>query len=422
MPNTTTSDVTSVTEGEVYVELGGWWLVPHANLVVRGRFAGIVDRYEIGDTGKEIWALDVIDVLLGSTNGSATLMVAHVAFDETAAGLHENQLPWARGDEGIFFLVPVFGSDAVPDLYVASHGSIGVITEDLEHWSAHLPRAREALATLTFFSAPEATELVLARQTEVIAEGTVATISPPGEVLGWDYLRIHLGGVTEVWSPGPEPPPEEGVPPPLPSELDFIVSADGEGVVSEGDRLRVMLRTAALPEPVGPTWLVVGGWNGFLDSGVSPEVLASDMDRVLAGRGDYFREARERALEILRPIAADAGRIPLISDPVPVVEPVDMTPLYRSPLTIEKDGVVIVFDRWFFALLDGMAQVTVTTTDGRLLTGGPVEGPYAIMRELPDSSFEFVNEDGDVVATLTQSELSNAATLAHNDFTEQAAP
>jgi hypothetical protein len=54
------------------------------------------------------------------------------------------------------------------------------------------------------------------------------------------------------------------------------------------------------------------------------------------------------------------------------------------------------------------------------LAEGPVEGPDSIMRELPDGSFEFVNEDGDVVATLTQSELSNAATLAYQEFLEAA--
>jgi hypothetical protein len=99
-----------------------------------------------------------------------------------------------------------------------------------------------------------------------------------------------------------------------------------------------------------------------------------------------------------------------------VVEPRDPSERYHSPLPIETEDVLIVFDRWFFALLDGMAVVTVTSPEGVMLAEGPVEGPDAIMRELPDGSFEFVNETGEVVAVMTQAELSEGATTAYQEY------
>jgi hypothetical protein len=42
------------------------------------------------------------------------------------------------------------------------------------------------------------------------------------------------------------------------------------------------------------------------------------------------------------------------------------------------------------------------------------------VRELPDQSFEFVNEKGEVVATLTKAELSNAAIEGDEQFREAA--
>jgi hypothetical protein len=121
----TTEGVSIFDSDPGYEELGGWWLVPQVNVVVRGRLSGIVDRYEIGDpeeigyASRDIWALEVIDVLLGSTEGSSTLRLAQYPLEDIRAGFHENQQAWNPGDEGIFFLVPAFGSDAVPDLYVA---------------------------------------------------------------------------------------------------------------------------------------------------------------------------------------------------------------------------------------------------------------------------------------------------------------
>lgn len=187
---TTTMGVSVLDVDPGYEELGGWWLVPEVNLVVRARVSGIVDSYELGDAGKEIWALEVTKVLLGNTGGSSTLRVARYPSEEVAAGVYEHQLPWAAGDEGIFFLVPAFGFDAVPDLYVASLGSVGVITDDLDYWSTHIPLASDALAALTVLSAPEPMDdVVVARQTDLIAEGIVATVGPPRELLGWGPRR-----------------------------------------------------------------------------------------------------------------------------------------------------------------------------------------------------------------------------------------
>ncbi|MCI0543891.1 MAG: hypothetical protein L0Z49_05520 [Actinobacteria bacterium] len=417
-PNTIKSDGTSITEDGEFIEMGGWWLVAHVNLVVRGRLSGIVDRYEIGHASRDIWALDVSKVLLGNIAGSSTLRLARYPSDEIAAGVHDYQLPWDPGQEGIFFLVPNFGFDAVPDLYAALIGSVGVISDDLYYWSVQIPRAEEALAISTVRSPAQPTDVVVAIRTEVIADGQVEDVSPARELFGWAYQEIKLTGVVEVWRPAIEAPAEEGVPPALPSELSFVIPVLGDGVVSKGDNVRVMLRRAALPDPIGPTWLSVGGHDGLLDPGVPSAELASTMDENRGRRDEFILDARAHALQILRPIAAEAGRIPLISDPPPVVEPRDPSELYRSPLTVETSDAVIVFDRWFFALLDGMARVTVTSRDGEVLAQGMVEGPDAIMRELADNSFEFVDEDGEVVATLTQAELSEATNDAYQEFME----
>jgi hypothetical protein len=263
---------------------------------------------------------------------------------------------------------------------------------------------------------------VLAVQTEVIVEGKVAAVSPVETLLGWEYVEVNLAGVTEVWSPGPPPPPEEGVVPPLPSELSFILPADGGDLPDVGETVRVMLRSVVLPDPAGSAWLAVNGHAGLLDTGVPAEALASEMDESRAKRDEFILDARARALEILRPIAAEVGRIPLVTDDPPESAPVDYEELYRSPLVIEKEGIRVVFDRWFFTLLDGMARVTITSSDGEMMAEGPVEGPDAIMRELPDHSFEFVDGQGRVVAVVTQAELSNAATLADEEFMGQSGP
>lgn len=415
---TTTADGLSVVDLDpMYSELGGWWLVPQVDLVLRGHLTEIVDRYQVGGNAMDIWELKVDEVLLGQSG--STVRVARYPSAEIAAGLYDDQLPWSPGDEGIFFLTPAFGSDAVPDLHVAIMGSIGVVTSDLDYWSSQIPRANEALG-LSLRSAQERADVVIAVRTELVVEGVVESVSTAKDLLGWGYLKVDLSDVIEVWAPTVNAP-EEGVPPSMLPQLSFIVGLDSDVSIASGDRVRVMLRDVILPDPVGSTWLAVHGSRGLLDPVASAEELVRELDQIRAMRDELINEWKAKALEVLRPIVADAGRIPLVSDPEPVIEPLDPAPLYRSPLSIQKDGIEIIFDRWFFVVLDGMAQVTVRSSTGEVLAEGPVEGSQAIMRELPDNSFEFVNDEGEVVATLSQAELSEAAMLAYQEFQDTAA-
>lgn len=86
--------------------------------------------------------------------------------------------------------------------------------------------------------------------------------------------------------------------------------------------------------------------------------------------------------------------------------------IYHTDLVVELGDVVVTFDRWFFALQDPDTVVTVTTADGTVLARGTVAGSGAIMRETADNSFEFLDANGQVVATVTQQQLADATDAA----------
>ncbi len=83
----------------------------------------------------------------------------------------------------------------------------------------------------------------------------------------------------------------------------------------------------------------------------------------------------------------------------------------EAPLVIELgDGTTITFSEWFFATFNREATVTVER-DGNVLAEGTVVDP-AVMEDRGADGFAFFGPDGGLVATLTQSELLDAANQA----------
>jgi hypothetical protein len=401
---------TSVLDDPVFEEFGGWWLVTTSRLVVRGTLVGTDGQFRTGDRTKDIWLLDVQEVLLGESD-SNQLRVATFSVEDIELGLFEYQRQLQVGEEGIFFLVPYFGPDALPEVLALNLGSIGIITTDLDHWSEHLPKAADILGSLSL-GYPRAPEpLTAALLTEFIVEGRVDSISAPSDVLGWPYAEAELTEVDVVW---PERSNNSEGSFELPRELIFIVEAGHASDLVGSETVRVRLRKVGFPDPVGAQWLAFGRPDLLMDRDIARRALSDEMDDLVRQRDGHVTSARQSAVQALSLLVEQAGRIPLSSDPPPEAEPIDLDRLYRSPLVIRREATVVTFDRWFMTLLDGEATVTVTSIEGTILATGPVEGPGSIMRELADHSFEFVNDHGEVVARITQGELSAAQVAAYD--------
>ncbi len=83
----------------------------------------------------------------------------------------------------------------------------------------------------------------------------------------------------------------------------------------------------------------------------------------------------------------------------------------EAPLEVElDDGTTIIFSEWFFATFNREATVTVER-DGNVLAEGTVVDP-AVMEDRGADGFAFFSPAGDLVATLTQAELLDAANQA----------
>ncbi|MCI0425606.1 MAG: hypothetical protein L0Z47_07125 [Actinobacteria bacterium] len=389
-----------------------------SRLVVRGELVGTEGRFTFGGPEKDIWSLRVDEVLLGEADADV-LRVAHFTTEAIEAGGLENQKTWKVGDVGIFFLTHQFGSGILDDLYVATTGSGGVIYDNLDHWGSHLPRAEGVLGSMSILSPPSLTPFLHAEQTELVVDARVDEVGSPQEVLDWSYRNVTLSVERVVWSEWANS--GEGSPPPPSEELTLVVSAPTAQSLHVGEDLRVMVRLATLPDPVGATWVLAGGAEGIVDSDIPPDEVAAEIDSLLSQQDDWVLSSRSYALAELRPIAAEAGRIPLISDLPPQPAAIDYGDLYNSPLVIVQDDLTITFDKWFFALLDGTARVAVTGADGSLLAEGPAEGPDSIMLQEEDGSFQILDSEGSVVAALSLEELSTAASSASSEYERLAA-
>lgn len=401
--------------------VGGWWYVANSTLVVRGILEGIQETFDRGETEFEVWTLVVSEVLLGEAS-SPEVRVAQYSRDRVEAGWHFMQVPWHEGQEGIFFLTPHFGAEGVvPDLYASVHGSLSVIGDDLDHWAAHLPKASEALGLMTHPERQDLTPFFHANRAELVVEGVIEHMSTTRQILGWELVEVTLPITTFVWT---QTASLEDAGETLEYEPTFTIVLDA-GVaqnLQSGDRIRVTLELVALPDPVGPVWVPVGGAQGLLDLSRSPSDVSEEIESLRAQRETLGPELVTAALGVLTSLSTEHGQVPINRDESPGQdrEPVDLTDLYNAPLVIEQEAVVIIFDKWFFALLDGTGQVTITDRAGNVIAEGPVEGSEAITQELPDGSINFLDSSGRIVANLTQEEWSDAALAALDLFEQQA--
>ena len=403
----------SVFGDSVFDEFGAWWLVPDSTLVVRGRLTGIQDRYHRGRTAKDIWELEVTSVILGEAPGSA-LLVSHFSAEASASGAFGWHRVWSVGDEGIFFLVPLILGPGIasPDVWVAQTGSSGVLIDDLDRWEAALPRAGPVLGAWWAPSRLDLDPVAAALRTELVVEGTIEPGPQVGEIFGWRFVDVTLSDVRVVWEPEllAEEAEEAGQPVPIGSDLTVRVPEGAASALAVGSRVTFQLTTGSMAG-IDAAWVPVGGPEGVFTSETAIAALVGQLDSRRAERDSRIISIREANTAALRPLLAELGRIPLPFEEEPEPQP-DLFTIYRSPLVIEQAETTITFDKWFFTLLDGTAVVTVVAADGSLLAQGHVEGQDAIMRELPDASFEFIDTNGQVVATITQDELSQAALAA----------
>lgn len=114
------------------------------------------------------------------------------------------------------------------------------------------------------------------------------------------------------------------------------------------------------------------------------------------------------------------GRVPTTSTPTgpgnpdlaspaivePCVPPEGLEP-FCEPFTYEQGSVRIVWDRWFWG--QGMfSRGTVEVFDnGDLLVSGPF-ADESVMKQETNGDLTFLGENGDVIAMVTQTELSPA--------------
>lgn len=88
--------------------------------------------------------------------------------------------------------------------------------------------------------------------------------------------------------------------------------------------------------------------------------------------------------------------------------PPGQNPAYYTPFTVDQGSVRVVWDRWWWGLLDGLGSVTVTN-DGSTVAEGNISGEGAVQVQDPSTgSISIYGPNGDVVATVTQEDLTEA--------------
>ncbi len=88
--------------------------------------------------------------------------------------------------------------------------------------------------------------------------------------------------------------------------------------------------------------------------------------------------------------------------------PPGQNPAYYTPFTVDQGSVQVVWDRWWWGLLDGLGTVAVTN-DGSTVAEGNISGEGAVQVQDPSTgSISIYGPNGDVVATVTQEDLTEA--------------
>jgi len=411
-------------------ELGGWHHIPSSTLVVRGTLTGIVDEFSYSDL-YDVWALEVSEFLIGDAD-TMTLKVGHYSSRNPPDTSHvrdghdlDSRAPWAAGDEGIFFLTTWF--HPLPELYLPVLGSIGIVTDDLDYWSQHIPQAAGAIGPWAWSDPLPDDDFARAVQTEYIVDGLVTEVSAPRHQLGSSYIEVTLTGVVEAWSDWAdldwlELTDEMGEPPPgPPDQIKVVFPVSDPALPDVGTTIRIMIGTEPVPEPEWHVWMAIGGSSGLLDMSVAPEALREEMARHRREENREVHRAERQAMvtAILVPLAAEFGRIPLRSDREPQPESVDLRPLMYSPLPVAFDGGTIIFSIWP-SVMAGTGEVTILDSNGSVLLEGPFEGPDSIMRWVEaTATYEFIGPNGQVVAAVTAEIVNQTQTEAARVYEEE---
>ncbi len=98
---------------------------------------------------------------------------------------------------------------------------------------------------------------------------------------------------------------------------------------------------------------------------------------------------------------------------VPVEDiPPGQNPVYYTEFEVDQGEVQIVWDRWWWGLLDGKGEVRVYR-EGELMAEGFISGEGAVQSQDPSTgTISIYGANGDVVATVTQEDLTESIRAA----------
>ena len=288
-----------------------------------------------------------------SANTPATVMLTTSSPPTTSTGPSLGDLP-GLGEAGGWGLLP-YSSLVVAGQFVARNDPLELNDDTLDHW--------------TF------------RVSEVLVGEGVAS----GETI--DVLSsIAEDRLGEIMTPYP-----------WPLETDVVVFLR---------KARIATSHFLVTTDYAVLWNDLPRWKSALASGAGILGAWVGDTRVV---GESANQAIRDAMSAL---AAEFGPIPL---EVAFYDAEDagrrleiLVEIQHQPLTVVTGDIEVIFDQWFFSTFSPEARVTVVGPGG-VLTEGPVTGPDAVMREIPDVGFAFYDQNGNEVARISHDQLGAAA-------------
>jgi hypothetical protein len=339
-------------------------LLSGTDLVVRGT---IRERAKGQDPAKEIWKVDVLDVLVSRSDllVGETLLVEHVEPFRDA---------WSQEAEGIFFLFPVEPWPGNPTgVYATVLGDFGVVFEDLSSVASAI---REVPAqSLPSSARPPTARFVVALE--------LGTVIGGGSLHGWLYqdvaakvLQLRETSIASQWSD--ELPVPSG---------DIVLRIDATEVVTKRALALLSFELRESREATSGVWVASG-----------PLHEPDRMEELLAGFEAMPVELdvadlidRYGALPFPEEKAALDSRLSAEESSLALLDTM------AEPIAIQVDETTLVFSHWFFADLRKDGTVTALKDD-IVLFEGPLFGPGALMNR-KGNRIEIQNpEDGGAIA------------------------
>ncbi len=227
-----------------------------------------------------------------------------------------------------------------------------------------------------------------------------------GEVFGWEFIDVQVNVTGTHFSEGNTESPA-----PL---IVRISKEAAEDWLKSGNEELLVLDTSWMSNSEGVhVWVPVGG-SFELVRGRDPAEIADVITLGVRAYEEIATEREENIRAALEALVADVGRLPLPGEPaqppeerLPEAEQTAiLLDLYNQPFVLELGETKIVFDRWFWALLDQPARVQVFK-NGELRLEGSVSGASRVMSTDGGSTI-FKDETGEIIARFTMEEITEA--------------